>query len=223
MQLPVSRSVSSSASYYAKGKDRKKDKKKAVVKLDEAQMAELMDVGDFKERLDAVVGRLRDSYISQFSARTSIGSIESLSVPFDGDHFPINELAQVVRKSATLIVINSSTFPQAAGDIVRALQASGMGLNPQQEGSTVYVQIPKVTKEHRESLVKGAKVACNNAKDKLKDVQNHQLKTLKKVDHVSEDLLHIVQSQVTAMSHQYMADAEAMLKAKTAELLGEKW
>ena len=28
--------------------------------------------------------------------------------------------------------------------------------------------------------------------------------------------------QVTAMAHQYMADAEALLKAKTAELLGEK-
>ena len=54
----------------------------------------------------------------------------------------------------------------------------------------------RVTKEHRESLVKGAKVACNTAKDKLKDVQNNQLKALKKVDHVSEDLLHSVQSQV---------------------------
>ena len=39
-------------------------------------------------------------------------------------------------------------------------------------------------------------MACNNAKDKLKDVQNNQLKALKKVDHVSEDLLHSVQSQV---------------------------
>ena len=64
-------------------------------------------------------------------------------MPFDGDHYPLNELAQVVRKSSTLIVINSSTFPQAVGDIVRSLQSAGMGLNPQQEGTTVYVQIPK--------------------------------------------------------------------------------
>ena len=64
-------------------------------------------------------------------------------MPFDGDHYPVNELAQVVRKSATLVVINSSAFPQAVGDIVHALQSAGMGLNPQQEGTTVYVQIPK--------------------------------------------------------------------------------
>ena len=64
-------------------------------------------------------------------------------MPFDGDNFPLNELAQVARKSPTLLVINSGAFPQAVGDIVKALQGAGMGLNPQQEGTTVYVQIPK--------------------------------------------------------------------------------
>ncbi|XP_043190415.1 ribosome-recycling factor, mitochondrial-like isoform X2 [Amphibalanus amphitrite] len=216
------RSITLSAPDYAKGKDKKKEKKKGAVKVDESEMAELMDVEAFRGRLDAVLDRLRDGFIKQFSVRTSIGSIETLSVPFEGDHYPLNELAQVARKSATLIVINSSAFPQAVGDIVHALQSAGMGLNPQQEGTTVYVQIPKVTKEHRESLVKGAKMACNTAKDKLKEVQNNQLRALKKVDHVSEDLVHSVQNQVTAMAHQYMADADAMLKTKTAELLGEK-
>ena len=46
---------------------------KAAVKVDEAEMAELMDVDAFRGRLDAIVGRLRDSYIRQFSVRTSIG------------------------------------------------------------------------------------------------------------------------------------------------------
>ncbi|XP_037081928.1 ribosome-recycling factor, mitochondrial-like [Pollicipes pollicipes] len=192
------------------------------MRVDENEMSELLDVDAFKSRLESVVERLRDNFVKQLSVRTSIGSIELLPVSFEGDQYPLNELAQVVRKSATLVVINSSAFPEAVGEIVRALHAAGMGLNPQQEGTTVYVQIPKVTREHRESLAKGAKAAFNTAKDKLKDVQNGQLRALKKNDSVSEDLLRNVQSHVTTMTHQYVASAETMLKAKTAELLGDK-
>jgi len=192
------------------------------VRVNEAEMAELLDVAALRERLDAVLGRLRDNFVKQLSVRTSIGSIESLSVTVEGDAFPLNEVAQVVRKSATLLVINSAALPQACPDIVRTLQQSGMGLSPQQEGTTVYVQIPKVTREHREKLAKGAKAAFNTARDKLKDVQNNQLKVLKKNEQTSEDLLFSVQSQVTELTHQYVTEAEKLLKAKTADLLGDK-
>jgi len=192
------------------------------VRVNEAEMAELLDVAALRERLDAVLDRLRDNFVKQLSVRTSIGSIESLSVTVEGDAFPLNEVAQVVRKSATLLVINSAALPQACPDIVRTLQQSGMGLSPQQEGTTVYVQIPKVTREHREKLAKGAKAAFNTARDKLKDVQNNQLKVLKKNEQTSEDLLFSVQSQVTELTHQYVTEAEKLLKAKAAELLGDK-
>ena len=45
------------------------------MKVDEAEMAEVMDVEAFKDRLDAIVSRLRDNYIKQFSVRTSIGEL----------------------------------------------------------------------------------------------------------------------------------------------------
>lgn len=192
------------------------------MRVNEAEMADLLDVTALRERLDAVLDRLRDNFVKQLSVRTSIGSIESLSVTVEGDAFPLNEVAQVVRKSATLLVINSAALPQACPDIVRTLQQSGMGLSPQQEGTTVYVQIPKVTREHREKLAKGAKAAFNTARDKLKDVQNNQLKVLKKNEQTSEDLLFSVQSQVTELTHQYVTEAEKLLKAKTTELLGDK-
>jgi len=221
-QLQTSRHISFSARNYAKGKDKKKEKKRVTVRVNEAEMADLLDVTALRERLDAVLDRLRDNFVKQLSVRTSIGSIESLSVTVEGDAFPLNEVAQVVRKSATLLVINSAALPQACPDIVRTLQQSGMGLSPQQEGTTVYVQIPKVTREHREKLAKGAKAAFNTARDKLKDVQNNQLKVLKKNEETSEDLLFSVQSQVTELTHQYVTEAEKLLKAKTTELLGDK-
>ncbi|KAF0296613.1 hypothetical protein FJT64_005977 [Amphibalanus amphitrite] len=51
---------------------------KGAVKVDESEMAELMDVEAFRGRLDAVLDRLRDGFIKQFSVRTSIGELNTV-------------------------------------------------------------------------------------------------------------------------------------------------
>ena len=55
---------------------------------------------------------------------------------------------------------------------------SGLNLNPQQDGTRIYVPIPKVTREHREKLSKGAKERCNETKEQLKKIQNRNLSKL---------------------------------------------
>ena len=71
------------------------------------------------------------------------GSLESIRVDFDGGKYPLNEIAQVIRKSQSLVVINAVDFPQASSDIKKAIINSGMNLNPQQDGTTIYVPVPK--------------------------------------------------------------------------------
>ena len=50
-----------------------------------------------------------------------------------------------------------STFPQAAASTMQALRSTSLNLNPQQDGLKIYVSLPKVTREHRESVAKAAK------------------------------------------------------------------
>ena len=68
---------------------------------------------------------------------------------------------------------------QATANIMKALRDnSGLNLNPQQDGTRIYVPIPKVTREHREKLSKGAKLKCNEIKDQLRKVQSKRLSQL---------------------------------------------
>ena len=55
----------------------------------------------------------------------------------------LNEVAQVGRKGGQAIVLNFSDFPTAIPSALKALQASGLGMNPQQEGTTLYIPLPK--------------------------------------------------------------------------------
>ena len=52
---------------------------------------------------------------------------------------------------------SGAAFPQAAASTMQALRSTSLNLNPQQDGLKIYVSLPKVTREHRESVAKAAK------------------------------------------------------------------
>ena len=61
----------------------------------------------------------------------------------EGKEYELQELAQIVRKNPKTIVINMSIFPQAIPAALQAIQKSGLNLNPQQDGTTLFIPIPK--------------------------------------------------------------------------------
>jgi ribosome recycling factor len=71
------------------------------------------------------------------------GSVETLTVSFEGKEYELQELAQIVRKNPKTIVINMTAFPQAIQAALQSIEKSGMNLNPQQDGTTLFIPIPK--------------------------------------------------------------------------------
>ncbi|XP_042235918.1 ribosome-recycling factor, mitochondrial-like [Homarus americanus] len=205
---------------YAKSKDKKSKDKKTKVHLSDEEMSEVLNVTHMRNQFSETVENLKQDYIKNLSLRTSAGSIENLSVQLEGDEYPLNEVAQVSRKSSHMLVINASAFPQALTGIIKAIQEAGMNLNPQQEGTTLYVPLPKVTKEHRENLAKNAKTLYNRCKDQLRETQNQYIRKAKRKEgQVSEDLIHDVQQKVREIAESHMQEAEKMMSVKQKELL----
>lgn len=79
-----------------------------------------------------------------------------------------------------------------------------------------------MTKEHRENLAKNAKQLFVKCKDHIKDLQNKEMKQLKKKDGVSEDSLRSVEQQIKAMADVYVGEAEKILEGKQKELTGKE-
>lgn len=205
---------------YAKSKDKKGKGKAAKAHVSEEEMEEVLNVEQMMSHFATIVESLKQDYIKNLSLRSSAGSIETLPVQLEGDEYPLNEVAQVSRKSPQVVVISAAAFPQALPGIVAALRNAGMNLNPQQEGTSVIVPIPKVTKEHRESLAKGAKTMFNKAKDQLREAQNQYIrKARNKEGKFSDDLLFNVQLRIREIAEAHMQEAESMMQAKQKELL----
>lgn len=206
---------------YAKGKDKKKDSKKPVkVEINEEFLRNYINYDQVAASMQKSLETMKDEYIKNLSLRSTTGSIESLLVNVDGKEHELQELAQIVRKNPKTIVVNMINFPQTIPDVLQAIRKSGMNLNPQQDGTTLFIPVPKVTKEHREGLAKNAKTLFIKCRDTIKETQNTAVKKLKKKEKVPEDEMHMCVAQIGAMSEKFTAQAEKLLETKQNELLG---
>lgn len=208
---------------YAKSKDKGKDKKGKGIKVEvnPTMMSELIPVEKMETRCSSAIEKMKEDFTKYLSLRSTTGSIESLPVKFESKEYELQELAQIVRKNPKTIVINFSSFPQTIPDALKAIQASGLNLNPQQDGTTLFVPVPKITKEHRESLAKNAKSLYIKCRDSIKDVQNEFTKKAKKQTGVSEDLIFNVTKQISVVCEEYQHEAKIIYEAKCNELLGK--
>ncbi|RZC34593.1 ribosome-recycling factor, mitochondrial, partial [Asbolus verrucosus] len=137
-----------------------------------------------------------------------------------GKEHKLQELAQIVRKNPKTIVINMAVFPQAIPAALKAIQKSGMNLNPQQDGTTLFIPIPKITTEHRENLAKNAKSFFIKCRDAVRDVQTKQVKNLKKKDKISQDVARNAELQIISIADGFISQAEKILESKQKELTG---
>ncbi|CAD7004818.1 unnamed protein product [Ceratitis capitata] len=208
---------------YAKGKDKKKEKGKKAgkVEVNEAQLREVINFDAVNSNMQKAVQQMKEDYIKHLSLRSTSGAIETLRVHIDGAEHELQELAQISRKNPKTIVVNMIAFPQTIPDVLKAIENSGMNLNPQQDGTTLFIPIPKVTKEHRENLSKNAKTLFIKYRDSIRDIQNNTIKKLKRQSDISKDDMFAIQTQVTAIADKYIAEADKLLATKQKELLGE--
>lgn len=97
-----------------------------------------------------------------------------------------------------------------------------MNLNPQQEGTMVYLTVPKITREHRETLAKNAKTLFQKSKETIVKVSNAYMKEAREkstYEKLSEDLVVDVCHNVKAIADAMVAECESILTLKVNELL----
>ena len=142
----------------------------------------------------------------------------------EGDKYPLNELAAISKKDPKKLIIDASAFPEAAPNIMTSIRESGMNLNPQQDGLTIFVPIPKVTKEFREKLAAGARKKLNECKDELRSIQNKYAKIVSErelSDEVSKDDARAAVAVIKVITDNFITAGDQLLMAKTNEILGK--
>lgn len=204
----------------SKTKERVSGKGRRVVsyKVTDEQLRECVDVDKYYTRMEKAITAFQEDCVKQLSARSTIGSIETVIVKVDGKHHQLQDIAQIHR-NPKMVTISMVEYPDRIKAAVQALATSGLNLNPQQDGTTIFIPVVKVTKDHRMALVKNGKLLFNKCRDKIKKEQSEFIRKVEDNQNISSDDSRAIRNQLIAMADEYIAKAEEVFKVKENELL----
>ena len=166
-------------------------------------------------------------YKKGYSFIRSASAIDEIQVEFEGETYPLREIADISKADPKRIIIDSSAIPQATKIIIQALQSKKtMNLNPQQEGTRIYVPVPKVTKETRMNLAKSAQMTMNDTLEKFRKFSNKKIGQLNDayqsgVIKASEDQVKGAEQLIRAIELNFIHLAKEMSNQKQKDLMNK--
>ena len=124
----------------------------------------------------------------------------------------ISDIVSVTRTKNDFL-INLEPLPHMVKAVMNAILESGLNLNPQIDGHVIYIQMPKVTTEHRQNLIKGVKQLSVKVKNDLKDRNFHKQFEQEDVSTLSKDLINNAQANL----HHYIKRKCTIIDEITAQ------
>jgi ribosome recycling factor len=178
-------------------------------------------VADAQKRMDATLETVRRELSTMRTGRASLAMLDGIRVDYYGTPTPLNQLGNLQVPDPTLITFQPWD-PSVLATVEKAIRASDLDLNPQNDGKLIRIPIPPLTEERRKNLVKHAhrqveegRVAIRNVR---RDVNDH-LKKLLKEHAVSEDDEKHALEQVQKLTDQHVEKLNDVLEKKEAEIM----
>ena len=147
--------------------------------------------------------------------------LDTIKVDYYGTMVPLKQVANIAVPDAKLITVQPWEKPLVA-EIMKAIQASDLGLNPQSDGNFIRIPLPALTEERRHELVKTVKGLVEDAKVAVRNVRrdaNERLKKLEKSHDISEDEHHRYHKEIQDLTDASIKELEEVLTAKEKEIL----
>ncbi len=155
------------------------------------------------------------------TGKANPGLLDSLRVDYFGQQVPIIQVASIAVPDARLITIQPWD-KTVIGEIEKAILASELGLNPQNDGTLIRLPIPQLTEERRRDLAKLVKRLGEDAKVSVRNARrdgNEHLKKLEKQHDISEDQMHTTQDDIQKMTDQFIKKVDDILQSKEKEIM----
>lgn len=177
-------------------------------------------LSDGRRRMEGAVEALRAELGSVRTGRASTVLLDRIYVDYYGVRTPLNQLANVAAPEYRLLTI--TVYDKSSVDtVVKALQESDLNLNPNVDGNVIRLNIPPLTEERRNELVRVVRGMTEDGRVAIRNVRRdvmQDLKELKNEGEVSEDEERRAEEEVQKLTDQYVEKLNELLHHKEEEI-----
>lgn len=179
-----------------------------------------IDTEDLERRMDGAIAALRNDFASLRTGRASASMLDPVMIDAYGVDTPINQVGTINVPEPRMLTL--AIWDKAlVGKVDKAIRASGLGLNPQVDGTLIRLPIPELNEERRRELVKVAGQYSESAKVAARNVRRDGMDMVKKAkaNGLSEDDAKFYSDEIQSMTDATIQKIDMALETKQAEIM----
>lgn len=175
---------------------------------------------DAEKRMQKGLDAVRQEFHSLHTGRASVTLVEGIKVDYYNTVTPLKGVASITTPDSKTIVIQPWDV-SALGPIEKAIQTSGLGLVPNNDGKVVRIQMPQLTQERRIELDKLIRKIAEEGRVSIRNIRheaNDAIKKLERASTIGEDVSKVNQKHVQEVTDKYIKWIDEALTKKEHEI-----
>ena len=176
---------------------------------------------NIEQKMHRSVEALQKELTTIRTGHASPSLVEHLRVEYDGSSLPLNQLAGITAPGPNLLVIQPWDRG-SIGDIDKAILTSDLGLNPTNDGRVIRVNIPPLTEERREELIKVVRRRVEEGRVAIRNLRREamdELKDREKNKEISQDEQKRTQGQLQKVTDSFIAEIDRVGQDKEKDIM----
>ena len=180
-----------------------------------------LEYTEFERKMKRTCEFLSEQLAAVRAGKANPAVLDRITVDYYGTATPINQIATISTPDARSLLIQPWDASALKG-IEKAILASDLGINPQNDGRAIRLIFPQLTEERRRELAKQVKKYGEEAKVAVRNIRRdavEKFKAEKKKSEITEDDLKIAEKDLQKLTDDYIKEVEKIGEAKEKELM----
>ena len=180
-----------------------------------------MDYTNIEEKMEKTINVFSEHLAEVRAGRANPAILNKVKIDYYGTPTPINQVAGISVPEARLIVIQPWDA-SVLKEIERAILASDIGINPNNDGKVIRLNFPELNEERRKELVKEIRKTAEEAKVAVRNARRDgidEFKKKQKDSEITEDELHTAEEQIQKITDKKIEEIDSILANKEKEIM----
>ena len=180
-----------------------------------------MDYSEIKDKMEKTIANLQERLSEVRAGRANPAILNKVKLDYYGTPTPINQVAGVSVPEARMIVIQPWDV-SILKQIEKAIIASEIGINPNNDGKVIRLIFPELTEERRKELVKEIKKYAEEAKVAVRNTRRDgidKVKAMQKDGDITEDELKTSENEIQKITDKNIEEIDKILETKENEIM----
>ena len=174
-----------------------------------------------EDKMKKTIATLEHEYSSIRAGRANASALDKITVDYYGTKTHVSQLASISSPEARILVIQPYDATILKG-IEKAIQASDLGINPQNDGKLLRLNFPPLTEERRKEIVKNIHKLAEDSKISIRSIRRESIekyKDQKKKSKITEDDLKDAEKDIQDATDKICKDIDVLSLKKEKEIL----